>query len=300
MNENEEIKDIEPLSESMIDADSESVDDFIRQLEEKEKDLHITLETTVIEIEEGFDDGNPSVFFVEPKQHPKAEPVAVKPASPEPTAAVQVREEQVETDDADEEIAELEERISDLEEFNAALRENVRRLETERSEILENSLRRNKDFEAFKARNERDRTDNLRNQTVSLVERFLPVLDNLERALDSANQLSEERGPEFGHFFEGIQMVNEQFNSALSELGVDPIPATGSEFDPHLHEAVATVETKEYANNVVCEELLRGFRFGDRIIRHAMVKVAVNPNQPEAVTTNEEENKETEPESESL
>lgn len=288
MNENEEIKDLEPLSESMLDADSESVDDFIRQLEEKEKDLHITLETTVIEIEEGFDDGNPSVFFVEP-QPAGAEPVTVKPASPEPTAAVQVREEPHETDEADDEIAELEERIGDLEDFNSALKENVRRLEAERAELLENSLRRNKDFEAYKARNERDRSDHLRNQTVSLVEKFLPVLDNLERALDSANQLSDEQGPEFGHFFEGIQMVNEQFNAALSELGVEPIPATGNEFDPHLHEAVATVETEEFANNFVCEELLRGFRYGDRIIRHAMVKVAVNAGQPESVPTNAEE-----------
>lgn len=280
MNENEEIKDLEALSDSMLDADSESVDDFIRQLEEKEKDLHITLETTVIEIEEGFDDGNPSVFFAEPGQV-KSGPVTVNPASHEPTGVIKVQEESDETDEADDEIAELEERIGDLEDFNSALKENVRRLEAERAELLENSLRRNKDFEAYKARNERDRSDHLRNQTVSLVEKFLPVLDNLERALNSANKLSDEQGPEFGHFFEGIQMVNEQFNAALSELGVEPIPATGCEFDPHLHEAVATVETEEFANNVVCEELVRGFHYGDRIIRHAMVKVAINSNHLE-------------------
>lgn len=296
MNENEEIKDLEPLSESMLDADSESVDDFIRQLEEKEKDLHITLDTTVIEIEEGFDDGNPSVFYTEPEPEPESKSEPIKRIAPEPLVAALAPESD---EDSENEIADLEERINDLEEFNAALKENVRRLESERAELLENSLRRNKDFETYKTRNERDRSDHLRDQTVSLVERLLPGMDNLSRALDSAEKLVHERSSEFAHFFEGIQMVNEQFNIALEEMGVESIVAEGEEFDPHLHEAVATVETEEFANNVVCEELLRGFRFGDRVIRHSMVKVAVNGGVSDAGRMTAEEEEHTEPENES-
>jgi len=288
MKEKEEIKDQEPLTESVLDADSESVDDFIRQLEEKEKDLHITLDGTVIEIEAGFDDGNPSVFFAD--QAPRPEPV--KQVIPEPIVASPEPEE---SESSDDELAELAERVDDLEEFNAALKENVRRLEAERAEILENSLRRNRDFETYKTRNERDRSDHLRDQTVALVERLLPGLDNLRRALDSAEKLVHERSSEFAHFYEGIQMVNEQFIVALKEMGIESIPAKGDEFDPHLHEAVATVETEELANNIVCEELLRGFRLGDRIIRHSLVKVAVNGQMPDDdPKTAEEETIETE------
>jgi molecular chaperone GrpE len=103
----------------------------------------------------------------------------------------------------------------------------------------------------------------------------LPALDNLHRAIDFADQLTVEKSEEFRHFFSGMVLVEQQMSDVLAEMGIETIPAQGSDFDPHLHEAVATEPTNDVAANTVTAELLRGYKVGDRVIRHSMVKVAV-------------------------
>lgn len=255
MNSNEDKKDLEVLTDDGAD-DSVSVDDFIRQLEAKEKDLHITAETTIIEIEQGFDDGNPSAFFaMKPAETKSIEPVAV---SKEP--AVEPEKSSPDTLSLQFEISELRDKIAFLEE--------------ERAEILLGAQRRSKDFDTFKARTERERIDLMEAQVCELASQLLPALDNLHRAIAFVGDRPDERSEEFGHFFSGMVLVEQQVMEILADMGIEPIPAVGESFDPHLHEAVATELHDELPPNTVLEELLRGYRVGERIIRHSMVKVA--------------------------
>ena len=98
------------------------------------------------------------------------------------------------------------------------------------------------------------------------MEKFLPVMDNFQRALDSA----EEKGP----FYEGVAMVKKQMDEVLSTLGVEEIKAVGEQFNPELHNAVMHVDDEEKGENIIVEEFQKGYKIGDRVIRHSMVKVA--------------------------
>jgi molecular chaperone GrpE len=168
------------------------------------------------------------------------------------------------------------------------LKVRISKMEAERVEIYENAQRRNRDFENYKSRTERDRQENLLNQVSNLATEILPVLDNLDRALECANQDSEQR--DFKQFYDGIVLVNQQLNEILAEMGIQPISAIGEHFDPHFHEAVAMEETTEYPPNVITSELLRGYKIGERVVRAAMVKVSTAPRlvQPDFLRETEE------------
>lgn len=261
MDPNQEKDDLEVIFDAS-DDDSMSVDDFIRQLEAKEKDLHITLETTVIEIEKGFDDVNPTDFILAPPTSQKA-PEVMEIKSIEP-----VVEESVQA--PPEELIEMESKLEELSDTIAKMRE-------ERMDILTNSQRRAKDFENFKARTERERNEVLHSQAIHLATQMLPAIDNLNRALDSVTVMNRERSIEFEQFYQGIVMVNQQVNEIFAGMDILPIPTVGKRFDPHLHEAVATEESNEAEVNTISEELLKGYCIGDRVIRHSLVKVFVKP-----------------------
>jgi len=149
-------------------------------------------------------------------------------------------------------------------------------LETERVELFEISRRRQNDFENYKSRTERERGETFRNQLSNLAIQMLPVVDNLNRAMDLTANNVEEKPQDFQQFFEGIVLVSQQLNEILAEMGVQPINALGESFDPHLHEAVATEASEEFPQNTVMAELLRGYRIGDKVIRPSMVKVSTS------------------------
>ena len=251
-------KNIEEVLDTFDDGNEEvSVDDFIKQLEEKEKDLHITVETSIIEISESFDDGNLPEFLKEALD--EAEAAANKPAA----AALPVVPSADRTT-----IKRLEVEVKDLQ-------ATVAKMEADRDEMFKNSQRRSKDFEAFKSRAERERKETFQNQISNVATLMLPALDNLHRALESAEHLPGEKSDAFQQFYEGIALVSEQINEILNKMGIKPIPTVGEEFDPHYHEAVATDESGEYPQNTICGEILRGYIAGDRVIRHSLVKVAM-------------------------
>lgn len=260
MNSNQEIDDFKIAAEDAQGDESLSVDDFIRQLEAREKDLHITADTTIIEIEQAFDDGNPPDFLRDGLSTDRRSTEAADCAEREKSAVAA----------AAMDAAALEIEI-------AALRANLTRTEEERAELLSISQRRARDFENFRIRAERDREEHFRNQTGEIAAQLLPVLDNLQRALDFAAKLPESENEEFRRFFEGITLVNRQLSNVFSAIGIEPISAVGQKFDPHLHEAAVTEQTDEFPPNTVSAELLRGYRMGDLVIRHSMVKVAVAP-----------------------
>lgn len=236
--------------------ESGSVDDFLRELEEKEKDLHITSDMTFIEIAADFEDEAEIPDFMRPQDITPAatvKPAASAPAAPSPAGSGEVKK-------LEAEVASLKAKIIDLEE--------------ERTELYKNSQRRLKDFEAFKTRTERERRETFQRQLSNLATQMLPALDNLDRALQCASDLSTEKQGEFAQFFDGIVLVNQQVNEVLVEMGIEPIRTVGCEFDPHLHEAVAIDEGSDQPPNTITAELLRGFRIGDSVIRHSMVKVS--------------------------
>ncbi len=241
----------------MIDADeTSSVDDFIRELEAKEKDLHITSDMT-IEIEDADFEISAVPDFVQSELSikPLSAPASDAPASSPATKA----------------------RNLELENEIAALKVRIMELKAERSDIQDKSDRRLKDFENFKYRMDRERRGAFIDQIGNLAGQMLPVLDNLHRAIDAADEIGGERSRDFQQFFDGIVLVNQQLNDIFAGMGVTPIATVGELFDPNFHEAVATEMRPDLPVNSISEELLRGYRIGNKVIRHSMVKVNVLP-----------------------
>ncbi len=249
MNSNQETERSDEFAEEIEMAGSPSVDDFIRELEAKESELDITADLT-IEIEQSeFDDRNiPDYVMEEVMSHAEKAGGAAAAANRAPA--------------------------NDLHSEISSLKGDIARMEGERDAMVEKSKVRVKEFENFKIRLERERRETFTNQMGNLATQMLPVLDNLERALDFAAEMPEEKRVEFEQFFDGIVLVNQQVNEVFGAMGVSPIASVGEVFDPHFHEAVATEETDEFPKNTVSQQLLRGYRIGEKVIRHSMVKVA--------------------------
>jgi molecular chaperone GrpE len=155
-----------------------------------------------------------------------------------------------------------------------ATRAELRRVETERNDLLERLARRQADFENYRKRVERERGETYQRMVGDVVSKLLPVMDNMRRALQAESILEKNESAEFRHFLRGVELIYKQLNDALQELGVEPVPAVGQPFDPHLHEAVATEHSDEYEPDTVIQELLRGYRLGEKLLRPAMVKVS--------------------------
>jgi molecular chaperone GrpE len=155
-----------------------------------------------------------------------------------------------------------------------ALRSELKRLQGALAESQDAVARRQADFENYRKRVERERTDTYNRALGELVKKLLPVVDNLGRALDAERSLEASESKEFRHFLSGIELIAKQLNEVLDAFGVEPIAAVGQRFDPHIHEAVVTEPSDEHEPDTVVEELARGYRIGDRLLRPAMVKVS--------------------------
>lgn len=155
-----------------------------------------------------------------------------------------------------------------------ASRAELKRLQTELAEAKESLARRQADFENYRKRIERERGEAHQRVVGDVARKLLPVLDNLGRALDAEKTVESNESKEFRHFLHGVELINRQLNEVLESLGIVPIAAIGERFDPHIHEAVVTEPSEKYEPDTVTEELARGYRIGDRLLRPAMVKVA--------------------------
>ena len=127
-------------------------------------------------------------------------------------------------------------------------------------------LRLMAEFDNYKKRSARERENIYTDIRVDTVTKFLPVYDNLARAL--AAETADEA------YKRGVEMTFHQLLDVFKSLGVEEIPAEGETFDPNLHDAVMHVEDENYGDNVIVQELQKGFRLGDKVIRFSMVKVA--------------------------
>jgi molecular chaperone GrpE len=155
-----------------------------------------------------------------------------------------------------------------------ASRAELKRLQTALGEAQEGLARRQADFENYRKRIERERGEAHNRVVGEVARKLLPVVDNLARALDAEETVQSSESKEFRHFLHGVELINKQLNDVLESLGIQPIASVGERFDPHIHEAVVTEPSDQYEPDTVTEELARGYRIGDRLLRPAMVKVA--------------------------
>jgi molecular chaperone GrpE len=148
--------------------------------------------------------------------------------------------------------------VSELEKLraeNAFQRDRLARLQAE--------------FENFRKRNQREQQEFREYALTDTLKQLLPILDSLDRAVKTESKSVEE-------FRNGIELIDRQFHDVLTRLGVEPIPAQGQPFDPSLHHAIQMVETTDVPDHHVIDELQRGYRLRDRVLRPAMVRVAKN------------------------
>jgi molecular chaperone GrpE len=156
-----------------------------------------------------------------------------------------------------------------------ATRAELKRVETEVGELRDRLARRQADFENYRKRVERERTETYERVVAEISAKLLPVLDNLKRALDTEASLEAGESDEFRHFLSGVDLIFKQLSGVIEALGVKPVLAVGERFDPHIHEAVVSEATDEHEPDTVMEEIIRGYRLGDKLIRPALVKVAM-------------------------
>ncbi|HEX8174684.1 MAG TPA: nucleotide exchange factor GrpE [Pyrinomonadaceae bacterium] len=155
-----------------------------------------------------------------------------------------------------------------------ATRSELKRVEAERADLYDRLVRRQAEFDNYRKRVERERGDTYNRMLGDVARKLLPVLDNLRRALDAEASLKANESEEFRHFLNGVELIYKQLNDVLEGLGVEPVAAIGQPFDPHVHEAVVTEQTEEFEPDTVIQELVRGYRLGDKLLRPAVVKVA--------------------------
>lgn len=141
------------------------------------------------------------------------------------------------------------------------------RLIEEKNDLLDRLLRRQAEFDNFRRRAERERADVLEYAHTESVRAILPILDDFERALKMESADRE--------YSRGMELIYQRLSDALKKLGLEPITSQGQKFDPNLHHAVDTVETNAVPDHTILEEFQRGYNFRGRMLRPAMVKVAV-------------------------
>lgn len=140
----------------------------------------------------------------------------------------------------------------------------------EQIEELNDRLKRQMaEFENFRKRTEKEKAQMFDMGARTVVEKILPVVDNFERGLAAVPEEQKEDA-----FVQGMDKTYKHMMSMLEEAGVTPIEAVGKEFDPNFHNAVMHVEDEEFGDNVVAEELQKGYMYRDTVVRHSMVKVA--------------------------
>ena len=151
------------------------------------------------------------------------------------------------------------------------LQSEYEQLKKERDGLIERLARSQAEFENARKRAEKEKADFRDYATGSVVEQFLPVLDNFELALKSAGTTEQLKA--------GVELIVKQMEEILRGLQVQPVAAVGQEFDPRHHEAMGAVERDDLPDQHVAEEIRKGYRLRERLLRPALVRVVNNPKQ---------------------
>ena len=151
------------------------------------------------------------------------------------------------------------------------LKADFETLKTERDQLLDRLARLQAEFENARKRTERERAEFRDYAVGTVVEQFLPVVDNFELALKAKGSAEQLRA--------GVELIVKQMDEILRQLQVQPVAAMGQEFDPRHHEALGTVERDDLPDQHVAEEVRRGYKLRERLLRPALVRIASNPKQ---------------------
>jgi len=179
--------------------------------------------------------------------------------TPDPTQGTSIEQMQ-------ERIAQLEDQVSEM---DAALN-------TSRQEAANNwdkYIRQVAEMDNFKKRQERVREDRIKRYKKDLLEKVVAVMDNLERAISYQDTMNREG------LQQGLRMVQWQLSEMLRTEGLTPVPTIGQPFNPHIHEAVETVEDTDQPEGIVVEEVQKGYMMGEEMLRPAQVKVSASPSR---------------------
>jgi molecular chaperone GrpE len=144
-------------------------------------------------------------------------------------------------------------------------------MKTERDQLVDRLARLQAEFENARKRAERERVEFRDYATGAVVEQFLPVLDNFALALSADGSAEQLRS--------GVQLIVKQMEDVLKQLQVLPVPTVGEPFDPRVHEALGTVERDDMPDHSVAEEIRRGYKLREKLLRPAMVRISSNPKQ---------------------
>lgn len=144
----------------------------------------------------------------------------------------------------------------------------LEKLRAERDSLVDRLARMQAEFDNARKRAAKEQQDFRDYALVDTIKSIIPVLDSFDRALQTS--------PEKSEFHAGMELIQKQLVDALSKLGVKPISAKGEQFDPRYHEAIEMVDTEDAEDHTVLEELQRGYRLKERLLRPAMVRVARN------------------------
>jgi len=147
-------------------------------------------------------------------------------------------------------------------------------IKAERDQLIDRLARLQAEFDNARKRQEREKQEFRDYATGSVVEQFLPVLDNFALALNSTGSAEQLRT--------GVELIVKQMDETLRQLQVVAVPTIGQQFDPRVHEALGTVERDDLPDHSVAEEIRKGYRIRERLLRPAMVRIVSNPKQTEA------------------
>ncbi|HEX4581122.1 MAG TPA: nucleotide exchange factor GrpE [Acidobacteriaceae bacterium] len=154
------------------------------------------------------------------------------------------------------------------------LHEECERLRAERDGLVDRLARLQAEFDNARKREQRERADYRAFAVADAVEQFLPVLDNFRLALNSNGTAEQLRT--------GVELIAKQMDEVLRALNVTPVETVGHPFDPRVHEALESVERTDLPDHQVIDEVRRGYRIKDRLLRPALVRISVNPNLSQA------------------
>ena len=165
-----------------------------------------------------------------------------------------------------EEVKDVEEKVKNEEHHKGKCKEELQKKQEELDELTDRYKRVMAEFENYKKRSSKERETLYNSILGDIVEVFLPIVDNLENALKVGTQDAEYK--------KGVELVLKQFKDVLKSKGVEEIEAIGTTFDPELHEAVSSVQDESKESQEIVQEYRKGYKFGNKVIRHSMVVVA--------------------------